>query len=172
VRRSLAFILAAALVGCGSSDTLPPPPTGVPDELTTPDGARLDTRSRELTVDGETADAGVGPAGIAETEDHVYVTDNAQGALLVFRRQPELVLSRRAHLPGEPSGIAVDEDRELLWIAVTGEDQLVAVTLDGAVKEVVRLATANAPRAVTVREDGSLEVAGDDGTQTIKPTGV
>lgn len=121
------------LAGCGSADTLPPPAAGAPPVVRAPGGeAVLDTRARTITVGDMRADAGVGPTHILETDDHVYVTDTVQGALLVFRKAPELVLSRRAYLPGAPSALEVDGNRLLVTLSATGE--VVALSLDGAVK--------------------------------------
>lgn len=118
MRRSPLLILAVALAGCGSAETLPPP-EGPP--ATGDLGARLDTRERTLTVGGETVGAGVGPAALAETDERVYVTDAVQRALLVFEKEPGLHLQRRAYLRGTPTGVAVEEDRVIVALEGDGE---------------------------------------------------
>ncbi|MEJ7891018.1 MAG: hypothetical protein WKF94_00060 [Solirubrobacteraceae bacterium] len=133
--RSLGLIVAVLLAGCGSADTLPPPAAGAPPVVRAPGGeAVLDTRARTITVGGMRADAGVGPTAIAETEEHVYVTDTVQDALLVFRKEPKLSLQRRAYLPGAPVALEVDEARDRLLVTLDATGEMVAVTLDGAVK--------------------------------------
>lgn len=118
------------LAGCGSADTLPPPEA---PPSTAGSGARLDTRARTLTVGGDTANAGVGPTQFAETRTRVYVIDAVQHALLVFAKEPELRLQRRAWLPSRPEGLTLFGalDREPIVIVRLASDAPLAFTPGG-----------------------------------------
>lgn len=178
------------LTGCGSAEILPPaatPAASPPLERrpagrvvprvdagppTAPSGgARLDPRARTVRLPGgEPLGAGVGPTRIVETEAFVYVTDTAQEALLVYEKGPALNYRRRAHLPGAPYALAVDEARDRLWVTLTATNELVGFTLDGGVQEVERYPTVRQPGQVRV--DGtSVVVTGSDQTQTLTPSG-
>jgi hypothetical protein len=61
------------------------------------------------------APAGIGPTHVAAAGAWLYVVDTSAGALLAYRREPELELVRRVHLPGTPYGIALDPTRRRLW---------------------------------------------------------
>jgi hypothetical protein len=74
--------------------------------------ARLLARERRLelvdprtgAVDDDVA-AGIGPTHVTAGDGgRAYVTDTDGGSLLLFRTRPELVLARRAALPGAPYG--------------------------------------------------------------------
>ena len=120
------------LAGCGSAP-LPPAAAPSPPPVTI-DGrtARLDTRARTLSLGDERVAAGLGPTSLAAGDERLYVTDQVQDALLVFRVSPKLVLQRRVRVAGGPRRVVRRGDR--LEIELAQDDEVVELTADGAAK--------------------------------------
>lgn len=106
----------------------PSPPSVIVDGKT----ARLDTTARTLTLGDERVVAGLGPTSLAAGRDRLYVTDQAQDALLVFRFRPDLELQRRVYVAGGPRRVTVRGDR--LEVELSQEEGVVELTADGAAK--------------------------------------
>lgn len=107
--------------------------------------------------------AGDGPThGIAGSDGRLYVVDTRGDALLRFAVGDELLLEETIDLPGAPYGVAVDWVRQLLWITLTGSNELVAFDTTMPVpREVYRVPTVALPFTVAVDErDGTVAVSG------------
>lgn len=107
------------------------------------------------------ANAGVGPTHVvSDGKSTLYVTDTAGDALLVFRTQPELKLTRRLAMRTSPYGIAIDVERERLFVTLTGTNRLVKLWTDGP-RTVNNLPTVRQPDTVAVdTETGRAYVTG------------
>lgn len=116
-------------------------------------------------------DAGVGPTHLVAGDDgRFYVADTQGDAILVFESTPEPALLDRANLPGKPYGIAIDNERERLWVTQTARNRVVEYELtDLAPKRLRSFATVQQPNTVAVdpgtgyvyvagRADGELQV--------------
>jgi hypothetical protein len=182
------LVISAALIGCGSSDDLPPPgePARSPALTERPagrvvpargepapaqtravvDGGRavavLSPRERVLTVGNDRAAAGVGPTQVIGGRGGlIYVVDTTGDGLLVFERRPRLHLTRRLPLLGKPYGIAADPIDRRLWVTLTATNQLVELA-DGARPHRLNVYPAvRQPNAVTVDpRTGQVRVSG------------
>jgi DNA-binding beta-propeller fold protein YncE len=108
-------------------------------------------------------EAGVGPTHlVAGDDDRFYVADTQGDAILVFESAPEPRLLDRANLPGKPYGIAIDNERERLWVTQTARNRVVEYELtDLAPKRLRSFATAQQPNTVAVDPaTGYVYVAG------------
>ena len=100
-------------------------------------------------------EAGVGPTHIVAGPDgRLYVADTQGDAILVFDAadddgEPRLL--DRANLPGQPYGLALDPEREMLWVTQTDRNRVVGFELtDLAPKRVVSYPTVQQPNTVAV----------------------
>lgn len=141
--------------------------------------AQLDPRARELVLRDATGEvlagepAGAGPAQLAtDGENLVWVTDAQLGALLVFRVEPELTLTRRMALPGVPWALVHDAPRERLWITLTARNEVAAVTATDRPGVVGTYDTLRAPRAIDVGGDGRIRVRADRLVHTVDPEAI
>ena len=109
-------------------------------------------------------DAGEGPTHVvAGPENRFYVTDTRGGALLVYEARPELEQLGRVSLPGgSPYGIAIDPERNHLWVTLTAENRVVQFDLDESPpREIASYPTVRRPNSVTVNpESGRVFIAG------------
>ena len=117
--------------------------------------------------------AGAGPThAVADEQGRVVVADTRGDALLVFRLDP-LELVEEVALTGTPYGLAVDPERDMLWVTLTATNRLVGFRLtDGPPEAVTSLPTVRQPNTVAVDPvTGRVFVAGaTDGTlQIITP---
>lgn len=109
-------------------------------------------------------DAGEGPTHIVTgPDDRFYVADTRGDAILVFEAQPEL--ERVARIPvddGAPYGIAMDREREHLWVTLTANNEVVQYDISGdEPEELDRYLTPRQPNTVTVNsESGRVFVGG------------
>lgn len=167
--------LAAALAGCGSSSSSPPPagPARSPALHERPAGrvaaargpvppppgaarvagafARLDPRQRVLAVGSARAAAGVGPTqAVSDGHRLVFVVDAQGEGLLLFRTRPKLELRRRVFLPGRPYAIAIDHRRHRLWVTLTASNRVAEVTANGRPRVLRTLPAVRQPDAVAV----------------------
>ena len=114
--------------------------------------------------------AGVGPTHLASNGiGRLWVVDTQGNALLYFHLKSRLELVRRVHLPGRPYGIAVDLERERLWVTLTARNEVVELTANGRPRPLRRFATVRQPNSVGVdprtgrvfvasRSDGTLQL--------------
>ncbi|MGH3783642.1 MAG: YncE family protein [Pseudonocardiaceae bacterium] len=95
--------------------------------------------------------AGNGAAGaVADRFGRLLVTDTRDGELLAFAGDPP-VLRQRFPLPGAPYGLAYDGRRDLVWVTLTGRDEVVGLGVAGGEPVIVhRLPTVHQPDAVAV----------------------
>lgn len=170
----------AALPGDVSRASAPAP--GPVRRVTLRDGrlvAQLDSRARELVLRDATREviasepAGAGPAQLAtDGENVVWVTDAQLGALLVFRVEPELTLTRRMALPGAPWALVHDAPRERLWVTLTARNEVAEVSATGRPRVIGTYDTLRAPRAIDVEGDGRIAVRADRLVHRVDPEGV
>ncbi len=116
-------------------------------------------------------DAGEGPTHVkVGPGNRFYVADTRGGAILIYEARPELGLLDRVKLPGSPYGIAIDPERNQLWVTLTAENRLVQFALEnGSPREIASFPTVRQPNTVAVdpasgrvfvagREEGELQI--------------
>jgi len=116
-------------------------------------------------------DAGEGPTHVrAGPENRFYVTDTRGDAVLIYGARPEPERLDRVPLPGSPYGIAIDPERDHLWVTLTAEQRVVQFALEGdSLREVSRYPTVRQPNTVAVdpasgrvfvtgKSDGQLQI--------------
>jgi DNA-binding beta-propeller fold protein YncE len=116
-------------------------------------------------------DAGEGPTHVrAGPENRFYVTDTRGDAVLIYGARPEPERLDRVPLPGSPYGIAIDPERDHLWVTLTAEQRVVQFALDGdSLREISRYPTVRQPNTVAVdpasgrvfvtgKTDGQLQI--------------
>jgi DNA-binding beta-propeller fold protein YncE len=98
-------------------------------------------------------DAGEGPTHVVAGPDgHFYVADTRGDAVLVYEAQPELEQVARLPLDeGAPYGIAMDPEREHLWVTLTAENTVIQYDISGdEPEELERYPTVRQPNTVAV----------------------
>ena len=114
-------------------------------------------------------DAGEGPTHVVAGPDgRFYVADTRGDAILVYEAQPEL--EQVARLPlngGSPYGIALDPEREHLWVTLTAENTVVQYDINGdEPEELERYPTVRQPNTVAVNpESGRVFIGGREESQ-------
>ena len=95
--------------------------------------------------------AGNGAASaVADRFGRLLVTDTRDGELLAFAGDPP-VLRQRFPLPGAPYALAYDGRRDLVWVTLTGRDEVVGLGVAGGEPVIVhRVPTVHQPDAVAV----------------------
>ncbi|MGH3537360.1 MAG: YncE family protein [Pseudonocardiaceae bacterium] len=95
--------------------------------------------------------AGNGAASaVADRFGRLLVTDTRDGELLAFAGDPP-VLRQRFPLPGAPYALAYDGRRNLVWVTLTGRDEVVGLGVAGGEPVIVhRVPTVHQPDAVAV----------------------
>ncbi len=95
--------------------------------------------------------AGNGAAdAVADRFGRLLVTDTRDGELLAFAGDPP-VLRQRFPLPGAPYGLAYDGRRDVVWVTLTGRDEVVGLGVAGGEPVIVhRWPTVHQPDAVAV----------------------
>ncbi len=100
----------------------------------------------------------------------ILLTDTRGGELLVYTADP-LVLRQRFPVPAAPYAIAYDDHAELVWITLTGSNEVVGFDLaTGIPKEVKRFPTVRQPNSIAVDSatgDVYVGSATGDGLQRI-----
>ncbi len=147
------------------------------DEITALD--RRQTSVTDINLDDEQRGmalrAGEGATNlVTDGFGRVIVTDTAGGELLSFTTDP-LMMHQRYPVPNSPFGVAVDEKTGLVWVTVTGTNEVVSFDLStGIPVEKHRFPTVRQPNSVAVDPDtGAVYVASatGDGVQRIDVTG-
>jgi sugar lactone lactonase YvrE len=126
--------------------------------------------ARTLETLGEAA-AGAGPTHlVAGPGDRLYAADTRGGAVLVYETGTGLKQVGSIPLEGSPYGIALDPEREELWVTLTARNSVVRLALDGgSLREISRHPTVRQPNTVDVdprtgrvyvvgREEGELQI--------------
>ncbi len=95
--------------------------------------------------------AGNGAASaVADRFGRLLVTDTRDGELLAFAGDPP-VLRQRFPLPSAPYALAYDGRRDLVWVTLTGRDEVVGLAVAGGEPVIVhRVPTVHQPDAVAV----------------------
>lgn len=109
------------------------------------------------------APAGVGPTHIACRPTLVcYVADTTGRAVLIFEWDgTELALKRRQYLSSEPYGLALDAERQRLWVTLPRENRLVELRAYRGSRTGRRFPTVEQPQTVAVDAgDGTVWVTG------------
>jgi DNA-binding beta-propeller fold protein YncE len=119
-------------------------------------------------------DAGEGPTHVkAGPDNRLYVADTRGDAILVYDTSPEPKRIQRLTLPGSPYGIAVDSERNHLWVTLTAKQQVVQFALEGgSLCEISRYTTVRQPNTVAVDPNtGRVFVASrsEDQLQILEP---
>ncbi|MFF0813779.1 hypothetical protein ACFYVR_01255 [Rhodococcus sp. NPDC003318] len=119
--------------------------------------------------------AGEGATNLAtDGFGRVLVTDTTGGELLALTTDP-LMMHQRYPVPDSPFGVAVDEKTGLVWVTVTGTNEVVGYDLStGIPVEKHRFPTVRQPNAVAVDPDSGVVFvtsATGDGLQRIDVTG-
>jgi DNA-binding beta-propeller fold protein YncE len=105
---------------------------------------------------------GSGPSHVVLTGDgRLAVADTRGNALLLYALHP-LRRVGRISLPGSPYGLAADPRQALVWVTLTGRNQLVGVDVSSPTARVVA-------RYATVRQPDTVAVA--PGSRTLWVTG-
>ncbi len=113
-------------------------------------------------------EAGEGPTHIVSGPGgRFYVTDTRGGALLVYDVSgPEPELVEGAPLDGgSPYGIAIDRERDELWVTLVAENRVVRYDVEGgSPEEIEDYPTVRQPNTVAVNsESGRVFIAGAEG---------
>ena len=127
--------------------------------LTTGEGAVVFDRLRnavfELDVSAGTVDEGL-RAGEGSTNavtdrfGRVLMADTRGGALLAFSLDP-LLMRQRYPVDGAPYGLAYDPQRDLVWVTLTGRNEVVGFDVAGEEpEEKHRFPTVEQPNSVAV----------------------
>lgn len=97
------------------------------------------------------ADAGEGPTHVVtDLGDRLLVADTRGDAVLVFGADP-LALMETYRLPGTPYGVAHDDAAQVLWVTLTGRNEVVGLSTAGErLTEVARFPTVRQPNTVAV----------------------
>jgi DNA-binding beta-propeller fold protein YncE len=130
----------------------------------------LDVRKNDLTVyDTETlsivgsAPAGDGPTHlVADNHGRLIAADTRGDAVRVFEPLPEPREVARVEQAGGPYGIAYDPERDQLWVASSGTNEVVGYDMtESTPREIRRIPTVQNPYTVGVdAATGRLFVAG------------
>jgi DNA-binding beta-propeller fold protein YncE len=116
-------------------------------------------------------DAGEGPTHVkASSENRFYVTDTRGDAVLIYGARSNPKQLDRVSLPGSPYGIAIDPQRNQLWVTLTAKQSVVQFALKGSTfREIARYPTVRQPNTVAVdsasgrvfvtgKADGQLQI--------------
>ena len=92
-------------------------------------------------------EAGEGPTHVVSGPgDRFYVADTRGGEVLVYGTRLRLELLHRVDLPGSPYGLAIDPNRDRLWVTLTSENRVVGHALGtGAPRRIGDYSTARQP---------------------------
>ena len=129
-----------------------------------------------LTAVG-TVPAGNGPThAVPDGSGRLVVADTRGDALLTYdlggASGPVRQVGRQP-LPGKPYGLAVDETRHQLWVALSATNVLVRFRVEaGGLRELARYPTVRQPNSLAVDEStGAVDVAGgtDGDLQILAP---
>lgn len=140
---------------------------------------RRQTSLTELDLDGEHLGPAlrVGRGATQLTTDsygRVLITDTAGDELLVYTLDA-IILRQRYPVGPAPYAVAYDEERDLVWVTLTGSNEVVGYDLStGSPQERHRFATVRQPNSLVVDPvDASLIVASatGDGLQRIPVEG-
>ncbi len=117
--------------------------------------------------------AGLGPTHVVSDErGRAYITDTRGDALIVFATRPRLKWLARVPLKGAPYGIAIDAQRDRLWVALSARNQLVELSAGDRPERLRSLPTVRQPNSVaTDPRSGRVFVASaaEDALQLIDP---
>ena len=102
------------------------------------------------------------------------MVDTRGNAIEAFAPAPHLRKRWRLQLAGTPYGIAIDPDRDRLWVTLTATDRLAELSLAGSRPRLLGVyATGRQPNTVAADPaTGTVFVAdaGDDTVQIIRPS--
>lgn len=119
-------------------------------------------------------DAGDGPTHAGVVDDRVFVIDTQGDQIIEYDLAPELREVGTTELPGTPYGVASDEKRDRLWVALTEENTAVEFELTASgLREVERFPTVQQANTIAVdpRDGAALVVSRTDPAllERIKP---
>lgn len=119
-------------------------------------------------------EAGEGPTHVVAGDgERFYVTDTRGGALLVYDASGPRMVGSVPLDGGSPYGIAIDRERDELWVTLVAENRLVRYDVGGeSPEEIESYPTVRQPNTVAVdSRSGRVYVAGAEGgeLQKIEP---
>ena len=129
-------------------------------------GLALEIYDAETLESFGRVDAGEGPTHVVAGPDgRFYVADTRGGEILAYEARPQPGRVASAPLPGDPYGLAMDPEREELWVTLTAQNGLVRFDVSGAEpREEGRYPTVRQPNTVAVNpRSRRVYVAGRDG---------
>ena len=116
----------------------------------------------DTLAQGGSQNVGYGPSHVVVgPQNRLYVADTRGGGISVFETEPELKFVARLAIPDSPYGLAMDEQRQTMWVTRTGANQVAQVDISGDEPRVVRnIPTIRQPNTVGVDESsGRLVIA-------------
>jgi DNA-binding beta-propeller fold protein YncE len=117
-----------------------------------------------------TDDGQVGVVGVRALALEVFEADTLSDAVLIYSARPNPKQLDRVSLPGSPYGIAIDPQRNQLWVTLTAKQSVVQFALKGStLREIARYPTVRQPNTVAVdsasgrvfvtgKADGQLQI--------------
>jgi DNA-binding beta-propeller fold protein YncE len=141
------------------------------------DVAVVDVRANSVTlIDANTLrvrgrlPAGRGPTHVVAGRGGViYVLDTRGGGIFSYATRPALRLLGRLSLPGGPYGIAIDNGRGRLWVALTAKDELVELSTRGPAPSVLRsFPTGRQPNTLAVDPRTGRVLVADAGAGSVE----
>jgi DNA-binding beta-propeller fold protein YncE len=117
----------------------------------------LDRRLRPLG----SQNVGYGPSHlVADDRGRLFIADTRGGGISVFETEPRLKFVARIELPGSPYGLALDRERNRLWVTRTARNEVAEVDVSGRPRVLRTLPTIQQPNTVGVDPaSGTLVVA-------------
>ena len=116
---------------------------------------------------GGSQNVGYGPSHVVAASDgRLFIADTRGDGLSVFATSPRLRFVARVPLAGSPYGLALDEERDRLWVTRTGRNEVTALSLGSRPRPLQTLKTVRQPNTVAVdAASGRLVVtSATDGT--------
>ncbi len=140
---------------------------------------RPETSVHELKLDenraGSGLRAGIGVGKAAAGKKYIAAADTKGNQLLVYTMTDIIRLHQAAPVPESPWAVAVDESRDLIWVASTKANKLTAYDVSsGTPIRVAELDTVADPQSLVVTDDGVVEVfsASGQGAQLLESADV
>ncbi|WP_211255341.1 YncE family protein [Corynebacterium lactis] len=140
---------------------------------------RPETSVHELKLDetrtGSGLRAGIGVGKAAAGTKYIAAADTKGNQLLVYTMTDIIRLHQAAPVPESPWAVAVDDSRDLIWVASTKVNKLTAYDVSsGTPVRMAEIDTVADPQSLVVAENGAVEVfsATGQGAQLLEPSDI